>query len=268
MRIMFVGTSSNAGKTVITALFCRYLRTKTIMVSPFKALNLSSKAFVTENGTEIGVGQALQAWASDLEPSGRMNPVLLKVVNRDIELYVNGKREDGRTFTREMMLNAALRSYDEMCDMYDIVVAEGSGSPAEINLFDGDIANTGLASARQIPMILIGDIEKGGVFAGIYGTWLLMKEEHRKLLKGFIINKYYGDKEILKSGIERIESLTGMRCMGIFPHMNIQLPEEDVSVRKISGVHNIDEYLETLDRITGTISEHIDMEGILRIASE
>ena len=268
MKIMFVGTSSNAGKTVITALFCRYLRTRTIMVSPFKGLNLSSRTFVTENGEEIGVGQALQAWACDIMPNGRMNPILLKVADGRIELYVNGKKEDKRTFTRDKMLGAALASFDETCDMYDIVVAEGSGSPAEINLYDDDVANIGLAAARQIPMILIGDIEKGGVFAGIYGTWRLMREEHRHLLKGFIINKYYGDKDILNEGIERIEDLTGMKCMGILPYMDIRLPEEDVSARPGPDTCNIDEYLEVLDGITGMISEHLDMEGILKFASE
>ena len=145
MRVMFAGVTSNAGKTLITALFCRYLRRKMMMVTPFKASNLSAVSFRTDNGTEIGTGQALQAWASDLEPDGRMNPIILKAADGKIRMFVNGKEKDRDRMGRDELLSAALASYDELCDMYDAVVAEGSGSAAEINLKDRDVANIGLA---------------------------------------------------------------------------------------------------------------------------
>jgi adenosylcobyric acid synthase len=269
MRIMFVGTSSNAGKTLVSALFCRYLRSKMIMVSPFKALNLSSNSFRTDDGSEIGVGQALQAWASDIEPSGRMNPILIKPIDGELRTIVNGA-ENGEKMDRTSKFTYAQEKYDELCDMFEAVVAEGSGSTAEINLREYDIANANFAISRNIPMVLIGDIEKGGVFAGIYGTWRLIQPEARDLLKGFIINKYYGDKDILKSGIDRIEELTGMKCFGIMPHMDVQLPEEDAPSknRRSSDSGDIDDYVETLDTILENITLHVDMEGIVRIMSE
>ncbi|MDR2866366.1 MAG: AAA family ATPase [Methanomassiliicoccaceae archaeon] len=269
MRILFVGTSSNAGKTLISALFCRYLRQRMITVTPFKGFNLSGTSFITDDGREIGIGQAMQAWASDMIPNAGTSPILMKATDEGLKLFVNG-RESKKRMAREEMLSVALDSYDRSCDMYDAVVAEGSGSPAEINLRDKDVANMGLASARQIPMILIGDIEKGGVFAGIYGTWLLIPEKDRHLLKGFIINKYYGEERILKSGIERIESLTGMRCMGVLPYMDVRFPEEDSSCDNASsyGDEQINGFVRSLDKMLERISDDVNMEGIMRIASE
>jgi len=267
MKIMFVGTSSNAGKTLISALFCRYLRSKMIMVAPFKALNLSSRSFKMEDGKEIGIGQALQAWASDIKPSARMNPILVKAADGKLRTFVNGSDKE---MDRDGMLSYALGAFDELSAMFDAVVVEGSGSPAEINLREKDIANARFAVSRNIPMILVGDIEKGGVFAGIYGTWRLIGEEGRKLLKGFIINKYYGDKEILRSGIERIEELTGMKCMGVLPYMNVALPEEDrPSDKKCTySDDEIDSFVSALDKMLEGINEHIDMEGMMRIAEK
>jgi len=267
MKVLFVGTSSNAGKTLITALFCRHLRRKMIMVAPFKALNLSSTSFRTSDGLEIGTGQALQAWASDLEPDIRMNPVLLKASGGKLKLLINGKETEK---DRAGMLSSALHSYDELCDMFDAVIAEGSGAAAEINMRDSDVANVNFAAARQIPMVLVGDIEKGGVFAGIYGTWRLTDEKHRHLLKGFIINKYRGDADILKSGIERIESLTGMKCFGIIPYTSVTIPEEDSSGDGVQsyGADEINNFVSALDRMLDDTRGYADMELIERTVSE
>jgi adenosylcobyric acid synthase len=240
-----------------------------VMVSPFKAFNLSSSSFLTEGG-EIGIGQALQAWASDIVPDVRINPVLMKAENGKMRLFVNGAEKRREDTERDELLSSALVSYDELCDMYDAVVVEGSGSPAEINLRDKDIANMGLASVRQIPVILIGDIEKGGVFAGIYGTWRLIREEDRHLLKGFIINKYHGSKDILRSGIERIESLTGMKCLGILPHIDVKLPDEDSRDRGVQSYTDdeIDSFVRSLDMILETMNDNLDMDLIVRMAEE
>jgi len=265
MKIMFVGTSSNAGKTFISALFCRYLRSKMIMVTPFKAFNLSSTTYRTDGGKEMGVGQALQAWASDIKPNVIMNPVVMKATDDGLELILDGL-PSGKV-GRQALLSHALNAFDRLSDLYDAVVVEGSGSPAEINLKDNDIANTALATARDIPMILIGDIEKGGVFAGIYGTWHLMNDDERKLMKGFIINKYYGDPAVLKSGIERIERMTGMKCYGVLPYMHVNIPEEDAYEReKDHSAERMDAFVASLDDILINIDGSMDMEGLLKVS--
>jgi len=265
MKIMFVGTSSNAGKTFVSALFCRYLRSKMIMVSPFKAFNLSSTTFITDDGKEMGVGQALQAWASDIKPNVKMNPIVMKATDEGLSLMVDGLPSGA--VDRSTLLSHALDVFDRLSDMYDAVVVEGSGSPAEINLKESDIANTALATAGNIPMVLIGDIEKGGVFAGIYGTWRLMNDDERKLMKGFIINKYYGDPDILRSGIERIEKMTGMRCFGVLPYMHLNIPEEDTYEReKDHSAERMDAFVASLDDILLTLGDSMDMEGLLKIA--
>ena len=267
MKIMFVGTSSNAGKTFISALFCRYLRSKMVMVSPFKAFNLSSITFRTDDGLEMGVGQALQAWASDIRPNVKMNPVLMKATDKGLSLILDGSASEA--VERSALMSHSLKIFDELSDMYEAVVVEGSGSPAEINLRDYDIANAPLASAREIPMILIGDIEKGGVFAGIYGTWRLMRDDERKLLKGFIINKYYGDPDILKSGIDRIEELTGMKCFGVLPYVCLDLPEEDTHEGENDhSAEKMDAFVAALDDMLVTLCDKIDMEGLVRISTE
>jgi adenosylcobyric acid synthase len=183
---------------------------------------------------------------------------------------VNGKEKRREDAVRNEILSAALGAYDELCDMYDAVVVEGSGSPAEINLREKDVANMTLAAARQIPVILIGDIEKGGVFAGIYGTWRLIKEEDKHLLKGFIINKYHGSKDILKSGIERTESLTGMKCIGILPYLDVTLPDEDSHGRGVKSYSDdeINDFLGSLDRILENITDHLDMDMLIKMAEE
>jgi adenosylcobyric acid synthase len=232
LRIIFLGTSSGAGKTTISALYCRYLRTKGINVAPFKASNLSLNSYVTKSGKEIGMGQAFQAWASGIEPTEDMNPVLLKPSgNSSIQLIIRGEPfmdiTNNAPMNREMVMRKVEESYDKLIEEFDAVVCEGSGSPTELNLMDRDLANIGMLKARSIPAILIGDIERGGVFAAIYGTWKLIPDEQKPLLKGFIINRFRGESSILKSGIDRIEELTGMKCIGVLPYMNLKFPEED-----------------------------------------
>jgi len=232
MKIIFIGTSSGAGKTTIAALYCRYLYKKGIKVAPFKASNLSLNSYVTKNGKEIGMGQAFQAWASDIEPTEDMNPVLLKPSgNNTIQLILKGEPfmdiSEQNPMDIEMVMEKVCESFDRLSKEYDAVVCEGSGSPVELNLMNRDLANLGMLRERSISAVLIGDIERGGVFAAIYGTWRLMPDEQKHLLKGFIINRFRGDGSILKSGIEKIEKLTGMKCLGVMPYLNLKFPEED-----------------------------------------
>ena len=266
MKIIFLGTSSGVGKTAMTAMFCRHLRNSGVRVAPFKASNLSSSAYMTEDGG-IGMGQALQALASDLVPTMEMNPVLLTYSEGDgVDIKIKGK--SSKDVGRRELLDIALESYDGLMSEYEAVVAEGSGSPAEINCSENDIANIGFARERNVPAILIGDIERGGVFAGLYGTWKLIDENDRRLLKGFVINRFRGDPTILKSGTDRITELTGMKFLGIMPLIDIHLPEEDALSSKNDRIRELNEYLTDLDEFVLIAKENLDLDSMVEIAKE
>jgi len=276
MRVIFLGTASGAGKTTVTALYCRYLSKKGIAVSPFKAFNLSLNSFVTKEGCEIGMGQAFQAWVSGVEPSGDMNPVLLKPSGDGVmQLVVDGKAQSDVSADRPMdskaVLKNACEAFDRLSKRYDAVVCEGSGSPVELNLMDRDVANTGLMRERRIPAILVGDIGRGGVFAALYGTWLLMPDDVRPLLKGFIINRFRGDPTILKEAVERISDMTGMRFLGIIPHMDLKFPEEDSLSDmggKLEGPTVMEAFISNADSLLETAEAYgLDMKAIEDISS-
>lgn len=257
MRILFLGTGSGAGKTTICAMICRHFARKGVNVAPFKASNLSLNSWVTSEGAEIGMGQAFQAWACGIEPLSDMNPVLLKPSRPGVlQLVLHGhpfaEMSHGSPMDTEKVRKEAYGSYDDLVRRFDVVVCEGSGSPAELNLFETDLANTGLMRGRHVPAVIVGDIERGGVFAAIYGTWKLVPEDVRPLLKGFIINRFRGDASILASGISRIEELTGMRCLGVLPYADLKFPEEDSlsdTCGKLEGNDIHKAYLDNLDRL-------------------
>jgi adenosylcobyric acid synthase len=276
VKIIFLGTASGAGKTTVTALYCRYLSRKGVSVSPFKAFNLSLNSFVTKEGCEIGMGQAFQAWVSGVEPSGDMNPALLKPSGGGVmQLVVNGKAQNDVSSDNPMdskaVLIEACKAFDRLSERYDAVVCEGSGSPAELNLMDRDIANIGLMRERGVPAILVGDIGRGGVFAALYGTWLLMPEDVRPLLKGFIINRFRGDPSILWEAVERISDMTGMRFLGMIPHMDLKFPEEDSLSDmggKLEGPTVMDAFISNADSLLGSAEEYgLDLKAIEEISS-
>jgi adenosylcobyric acid synthase len=260
LKIIFLGTSSGAGKTTITALYCRYISRKGIRTAPFKASNLSLNSFVTKDGHEIGMGQAFQALASGTEPSGDMNPILLKPSGNGVmQIIVNGEARDsigGCTHTDiSVMMKEAYTAFDRLSEEYEAVICEGSGSPAELNLMDRDIANIGLMRERKVPAILVGDIERGGAFAALYGTWLLMPEDVRPLLKGFIINRFRGDPSILAGATDKITELTGMKFIGTVPYMELKFPEEDTmsdTGGRLEGPTPADAFLNNLDSLMET----------------
>jgi len=276
MKVIFLGTSSGAGKTTVTALYCRYLSKKGVNAAPFKASNLSLNSFVTKDGREIGIGQAFQAWVSGIEPSSDMNPILLKPSGNGVmQLIVDGKAQDDISDTnpmnRKAVMKKACEAFDRLSDVHDAVVCEGSGSPAELNLLDRDIANTGIMRERNIPAILVGDIERGGVFAALYGTWLLMPEDVRPLLKGFIINRFRGDPSILESAINKIEELTGMTFIGTIPYMYLKFPEEDSmsdTGGKLEGPTVRDAFISNADALLETAKKYgLDLKKIEDISS-
>jgi adenosylcobyric acid synthase len=232
MSILFLGTSSGAGKTTVCAMVCRYMGRKGVDIAPFKGSNLSLNSIATRDGGEIGIGQAFQAWAAGIEPETDMNPCLLKPSGNGVmQLVLNGRPyadiSKDRPMDRELVLGEVKKAYERMVSKHEMVLCEGSGSPVELNLMSTDIANTGLMRATGVPAILVGDIERGGVFAAIYGTWKLIPDELKPQMKGFIINRFRGDGSILGPAISRIEDLTGMKCLGVLRYEYLRFPEED-----------------------------------------
>ncbi|HPN84264.1 MAG TPA: cobyric acid synthase [Victivallales bacterium] len=232
--LMIVGTSSDSGKSLVTAALCGILSQKGVRIAPFKAQNMALNSFVTKSGGEIGRAQAFQAKCAGIEAENDMNPVLLKPSgDARCQVIVNGKVYKTLSAADYYKINdyvreKAFEAYDRLSAKYDFIVMEGAGSPAEINLLHRDFVNMAMAEYAGADVILVADIDRGGVFASIYGTMRLLPERWRKLFKGIIINKFRGDETLLKSGIERIEALTGVKVLGVLPYVkNLKIEEED-----------------------------------------
>jgi adenosylcobyric acid synthase len=230
---MVVGSSSHVGKSVTVAAICRCLVRRGISVAPFKSQNMSLNSFVTVDGGEIGMAQAMQAWAARLSPTTDMNPVLLKPKGdciSQVVLFGHPYKDVpiAEYYTETpYLLTEAVAAFRRLLQEYGQVVVEGAGGAAEVNLYDRDIANTLLAEKLNIPLILVADIERGGVFAQVYGTIRLLPEAVRPLVKGIIINKFRGDPAIFAPGVKMIEELTGVPVLGVVPWFTLPLPSED-----------------------------------------
>jgi adenosylcobyric acid synthase len=233
--IMLMGTGSDVGKSLIAAGLCRAFANRGVRVIPFKPQNMSNNAAVTVDGGEIGRAQALQARAARVDPTVHMNPVLLKPeTERGAQVIVQGRRHATMTArdyfaNRSRFLPTILDSFRKLAGEADLIVVEGAGSPAEVNLRDGDLANMGFAAAADIPAMLIGDIHRGGVIAAIIGTFAVLAPEDQKRLKGFVINKFHGDPALFAEGRKFLQAQTGTPCLGIVPHFPAatRLPAED-----------------------------------------
>lgn len=243
-NIMVVGTSSGAGKSMIVTGLCRALTKDGYKVSPFKSQNMALNSFVTRQGLEMGRAQVVQAYACGIEPEVYMNPILLKpTTDRKIQVIVNGKSignmsgiEYGKFKTS--LKPEIMKSYNYIRKNYDVSIIEGAGSPVEINIKGEDIANMKMAEMADAPVILVADIDRGGVFASIYGTIMLMAPEERARVKGVIINKFRGDVNILKPGLKEIEELTGVPVIGVMPYSNIDIEDEDSVTERFKKMKN------------------------------
>jgi adenosylcobyric acid synthase len=226
--LLVAGTTSDAGKSVLTAGICRWLARQGVRVAPFKAQNMSNNSVVAPDGAEIGRAQAMQAAAAGIPAEAAMNPVLLKPSSDSVsQLVVLGRAVgnadatgywgsgDGRASLRATVLAA----YDDLRSRYDVVICEGAGSPAEINLRRHDLVNMGLARARSLPVVVVGDIDRGGVFAALYGTLALLDRADQSLVSGFVINKFRGDRGLLGPGLRELTLLTGRPVLGVVPFM-------------------------------------------------
>lgn len=231
--IMVQGTASNAGKSIIATGLCRIFAQDGYTVAPFKSQNMSLNSFITHEGLEMGRAQVTQAEAAGIEPSVRMNPILLKPTgNKHSQIIVNGEVWANYAASDYYKNKSALRpiaqdAYDALSKDFDIIVLEGAGSPAEINLNTDDFVNMGMAKMADAPVVLVADIDRGGVFASIYGTVMLLDEEERARIKGIIINKFRGQMEILEPGIVQIEKLCRIPVLGVLPWLDIDIDDED-----------------------------------------
>ncbi|MEV6136951.1 cobyric acid synthase [Nocardia sp. NPDC051990] len=224
--LLIAGTTSDAGKSVVVAGLCRMLARRGIRVAPFKAQNMSNNSVVTLDGGEIGRAQALQAAACGLEPSVRFNPVLLKPgSDRRSQLVVRGKAigaVGARDYFRHRqdLREVVAGELDSLRSEFEVVICEGAGSPAEINLRATDLANMGLARAARLPVLVVGDIDRGGVLAHLFGTVAVLESEDQQLISGFIVNKFRGDVELLRPGLDRLAELTGRPTLGVIPYVD------------------------------------------------
>lgn len=241
--IMIQGTMSNSGKTFVTAGLCRVLAQDGYKVAPFKSQNMALNSYITKDGLEIGRAQAMQAEAAGIEPTVCMNPILLKPTSHmGSQVIVNGEvygnLSASEYFKRKReFIPDILKAYRTLEKEYDIIVIEGAGSPAEINLKSEDIVNMGLANMVDAPVLLVADIDRGGVFASLYGTIALLEQEEKDRIKGMIINKFRGDKKILDPGLKMIEDLTKKPVVGVIPMEDIVLDDEDSLSTQLSCKH-------------------------------
>ncbi|MEY8353786.1 cobyric acid synthase [Lachnospiraceae bacterium 54-53] len=239
--IMIQGTMSNAGKSLIAAGLCRIFKQEGYRVAPFKSQNMALNSYITEEGLEMGRAQVVQAEAAGVKPEAAMNPILLKPTNdTGSQVIVNGV-SIGNMPAREYfaykkkLIPEIEKAFEKLSRSYDIIVIEGAGSPAEINLKQDDIVNMGMARMAKAPVLLVGDIDRGGVFAQLYGTVMLLEPEERARIGGLIVNKFRGDKTILDPGLAMIEEKLHIPVAGVVPYMDVDLEDEDSLGTHLAG---------------------------------
>ncbi len=249
-NIMLQGTMSNVGKSFLTAALCRIFKQDGYSVAPFKSQNMALNSFITPDGCEIGRAQALQAEAAGIEPSALMNPILLKpTTDVGSQVIVNGKVRGNMCAVdyfrhKKELIPDILSAYDTLASQHDIIVIEGAGSPVELNLKADDIVNMGLAELVKSPVLLVGDIDRGGVFAQLIGTLELLEKEERDKVKGLVVNKFRGDISLFQDGISILEERSHKTVAGVVPYISCDIEDEDslsekLTVRNIGGIIDI-----------------------------
>lgn len=236
---MLQGTMSNVGKSFLTAALCRIFRQDGYSVAPFKSQNMALNSFITPDGAEIGRAQALQAEAAGISPSALMNPILLKpTTDVGSQVIVNGKvrgnmRAADYFRCKKELIPDIMTAYKTLSSQHDIIVIEGAGSPVELNLKADDIVNMGLAELVKSPVLLVGDIDRGGVFAQLIGTLELLEKEELSKVKGLVVNKFRGDISLFKDGISILEERSGKTVAGVIPYISCDIEDEDSLSEKL-----------------------------------
>lgn len=279
--IMIQGTMSSVGKSLLTTGLCRVFRQDGYSVAPFKSQNMSSNSFRTAEGLEMSSAQVAQAEAAGIEPSVLMNPILLKpVTDMGSQVIVNGESRGHMSATdyfkyKINLVPNILKAFETLSSQHDIIVIEGAGSPVEINLKQNDIVNMGLAKMTNSSVLLVGDIDCGGVFAQIVGTLALLEESERNLVKGIIINKFRGDIDILRPGLSMLEEKSEKQVVGVLPYLSVNIEEEDSLIREVKekpnnvGIMDWAAYRQTqYDILADAIRENLDIPFIYEILEE
>ncbi len=271
--LMVQGTSSGAGKSILVTALCRIFSDCGLSVAPFKSQNMSRLSY-SWDGLEISRAQAVQALAARTDITPDINPILLKPEGDNYSaVYLNGRyrsrmnaKEYYAGFATGTGIRAALRSLRRLQKGHDIVVIEGAGSPAEINMQKFDIANMAIAQEARSPVVLVTDIERGGSFASLAGTLLLLSKRHQRLVRGFVFNKFRGDAEILEPGLAKIRRITGKKTFGVIPKVDVGIPSED-SLDGKGGrfVWNARKLDSEIDKISGIVKKSLDMGALEEI---
>ena len=271
--LMVQGTTSGAGKTTLVAALCRIFSDKNYSVAPFKSQNMSNFGYATPD-FEISRAQAIQAIAARCQITPDLNPIMLKPLGNYYSLvYLNGKRykkmhakEYYAKFVKSKGIKAATDSLSRLKKNYDLIILEGAGSPAEINLQKYDIANMQIAQKANASVLLVSDIDKGGSFASIVGTMALIEKKYQKLVKGFVFNKFRGDIDILKPGFRKLKQITKIPVLGTIPMIKMNLPEEDSLDAKPKEIvwtkNNIAKIDKELDKLAKTVKNNLDIKTI------
>ena len=270
---MVQGTASNAGKTLIVAGLCRLFTRRGLRVLPFKPQNMSNNVAISADGGEIGIAQAMQARACIAEPTSDMNPVLLKPVSERGSLVVlQGRAREivGATeylIYKRTLMPYVMESFDRLCTQADLVLVEGAGSISEINLRDGDISNMGFAVEANVPVVLAADIDRGGALAAIAGSWYLLPDNEKSLLRGYMMNKFRGDLDVLAPAMDVIREHTGLSCFGVIKWFQeaSKLPAED-SLSADSQCVVEEKIDDILDKLASHIGRCVDIDELAKIA--
>jgi adenosylcobyric acid synthase len=273
--IMVQGTTSGAGKSTIVIGLCRLFSDRGYKVAPFKAQNMSSNFFTTARGSKMALVQAIQSVAARKEPDAGMNPILLRPLGEyRSTVFLNGRfysemhaKEYYEKFVMQQGFSIVLKALDNLRTENDVIIIEGAGSPSEINIAKYDIANMLLAQEVKAPVIIAADIERGGCFASIVGTMQLLKPAHRRIVKGFLINKFRGDITLLAPAIKEVQKITKKRILGIIPKIEFNLPEEDSLIGGVADKAELprESWNWQIDLVAKAIKENIDMERMSKV---
>ena len=276
---MIQGTASGVGKSIISIGICRILKRKGFDVAPFKSQNMSSNSYRLGNGLEMAKTQAIAAWACEIEPDADMNPILLKPVGGAAEVIVQGKSfgvMDRNEYEEYKLCGAmfpVLESYHRIARRHDIIVLEGAGSPVELNMKDSDIANMIMATKIGAPVILVADIDRGGVFASVLGTLVLFNPHEKNLVKGIIVNKCRGQLESFNSVRNLLEHNTGIDVLGMVPYLDIEIEDEDLLCDSRTGLKTETPgitnalRMHQFDVLADSLEQHLDVQKIIEMVS-